>query len=143
MLSLIKNISDEHLSVMTTDDYILLSNVFQGKGIGQTDLERYRHLAELGIVKYTENGIELANGIRVDAQSIIPIDSQSIEAIDRKRLIIDCIAENGKATTSQISQYTGLSTTRVRQILQRLVADGSVVKGGNYRYTTYRLSDLE
>ncbi|MDR1157492.1 MAG: putative DNA binding domain-containing protein [Oscillospiraceae bacterium] len=71
MLSLIKNIGDEHLNAMTTDDYILLTNLFQSKEMGQTNLERYKHLAELEIVKYTESGIEFANGIRVDIQSTL------------------------------------------------------------------------
>jgi ATP-dependent DNA helicase RecG len=141
MLSLIKNIGDERLNAMTTDDYILLTDLFHGKELERIKRERFEHLSELGIVKHTENSIELANGIHVDTQLIKPIDNLSIDTIDRRRLIIDYVAANGQVTTLQISKFTNLSTMRVRQILQELAADGVVIKVGNYRYTTYKLKD--
>ena len=62
MLALIKKIGDKRLDVMTTDDYLLLSALFQSKNLSNIDPARFKHLAELEIVKYTELGIEPANG---------------------------------------------------------------------------------
>ena len=62
MLTMIKKIGDERLEAMTTDDYILLSKLFTGKGLGAIQESRFDHLLELGIIKYTELGLELVNG---------------------------------------------------------------------------------
>ena len=61
MLALMKQIGDERLEAMTTEDYLLLSNLFLGKGLTENDLPRFDHLAELEIVKYSERGVELVD----------------------------------------------------------------------------------
>ena len=62
MLQLIKKLGEELLSTMTTEDYILLGIAFTGKGLATIHPSRFDHLLELGIVKYTDLGIELING---------------------------------------------------------------------------------
>ena len=145
MLALVKKIGDERLEAMTTDDYILLSALFHSNGLNEIHPSRFEHLAELGIVRQTECGLELANGdltlvsdtLPINSQSIDSIDWQSIGSVDRKKIIAALIASNPKATSSQIAQLTKLSQTRVRSILQELVADDVIEKIGNYRYASY------
>jgi ATP-dependent DNA helicase RecG len=62
MLAMIKKLDDDKLDAMTTDDYLLLAALFRAKGLDDLQPSRFEHLAELEIVKYTEQGIELANG---------------------------------------------------------------------------------
>jgi ATP-dependent DNA helicase RecG len=77
MLVLIKQIGDERLDAMTTEDYVLLSKLFNGREFDITKPEQFAHLTELGIVKQTVNGIEFANGILTissDRQAIVASD---------------------------------------------------------------------
>ena len=67
---------------MTTDDYLFLSALFQGKNLSNVDPVRFKHLAELEIVKYAEHGIEPANGgviLIIGSQLPIGIDELPIE----------------------------------------------------------------
>jgi ATP-dependent DNA helicase RecG len=142
MLMLIKQIGDERLDVMTTEDYLLLSKLFSGKEIDRTTPEQFAHLTELGIVKQTEGGIEFANGlltISSDCQAIVASDWQSLETDDRKKQIVSFITENNNVTSAQLAKLTGLSQARIRAILQTLVTDGVITKVGNNRYATYEL----
>ncbi|MDR1272268.1 MAG: putative DNA binding domain-containing protein [Clostridiales Family XIII bacterium] len=152
MLSLIKKIGDERLDAMTTDDYILLANLFQDKGIGGIKPAKFDHLVELGIVKRTENSIEFANGgmgllarsangKTSDCQAIATSDWQSLETGDRKKQIVAFFTNDEKVTSSQLAKYTGLTQGRIRTILQGLVNDGVVVKVGDNRYASYRLNN--
>jgi DNA-binding GntR family transcriptional regulator len=52
-------------------------------------------------------------------------------------MIADFIKLNPKTTSSQIAKLTKLSPTRVRELLQELVADGVIEMIGNYRYASY------
>jgi ATP-dependent DNA helicase RecG len=74
MLTMIKKIGDERLEAMTTDDYILLSTLFHAKGLNDIHPSRFDHLAELGVVKQTERGLELVNGDLTIANNPSPID---------------------------------------------------------------------
>jgi ATP-dependent DNA helicase RecG len=47
MLSLIKSIEDKHLKAITTDDYLLSTNLFQGKDLAGIKPEKFEHLVEL------------------------------------------------------------------------------------------------
>ena len=149
MLAFVKKMNDEQLNSMTTDDYILLSAIFSKKGLADIQPSRFEHLVELGIVKHTEHGIELANGEltfvtnqpSINGQSTESVDWQSIGTADRKQTVSSFIASHQKATSSQIVQLTGLSPTRVREILQELVSDGVIEKIGNYRYATYAIKN--
>ena len=103
MLSFMKKLDDERLEALTTNDYILLGSLFQRKFITYNDQSQFDHLAELGIIKYTENGLELANGdIMLISEEkahyqatakrlssgypvIAPIDWQSVEANEQER----------------------------------------------------------
>ena len=72
-------------------------------------------------------------------QSTESVDWKLIGKDDRKQMIIDFIASNTKTTSSQIAKLTRLSQTRVRELLQELIADGVIEKIGNYRHTAYRV----
>ena len=142
MLTLIKRIGDERLEAMTTDDYLLLSALFHGKGLTDIDSSRFEHLAELEIVRYTERGIELSDSgltLSSDFQATVTSDWQSLEASDRKKQILSFISNNDKATSSQLAKFTGLTQGRVRTILQELSADGLIVKVGDNRYAYYAI----
>jgi ATP-dependent DNA helicase RecG len=150
MLSLIKSIEDEHLNAMTTEDYILLMNLFQSKDSGNINPEKFEHLIELGIIKRTETGLEFTNGVMSllterlhgkssDCQAIATVDEQSLEKGNRKKQILAFFSNADKVTSSQLAKYTGLTQGRIRTILQELVSGGVIVKVGNNRYTSYRL----
>ena len=144
MLTLMKKIGDERLEAMTTDDYLLLSALFTGKGLAEIDLSRFEHLAELEIVKYTEHGIELIDsGITLssDSQAIVLSDWQSLGASDRKKQVIAFISNNDKVTSSQLAKFTGLTQARIRMILQELVASDLIVKIGDNRYASYTIKN--
>jgi len=157
MLAHMKKLSDEQLISITKEDYSLLAAFYHGKGLEHIHASQYDHLAELGIVCHSEHGIELVDsGIMlllgiggqtlIDGQSTAnqrPISDQLIGANNKKQGILDYIAANGQVTSSHIAQYTGLSRTRVREILQELVTDGIVKKIGNYRYASYSLKNYE
>jgi len=140
MLTLIKKIGDERLEEMTTDDYLLLSALFHGKGLENIDPSKFENLAELGIVRYTERGIELSNGsltLSSEYQAHVTSNWQSLEVNDRKKQILAFIAKNDNTTPSQLAKFTGLTQGRIRSILQELSADGLIVKVGDNRYASY------
>ena len=154
MLTMIKKIGDERLEAMTTDDYVLLSMIFSGKGLADIQPARFEHLTELGIVKHTEQGLELINGglTLISDSDTTPMDFKAIpnlfssdcratETSDRKRQIIAFIADNSKATSSQLANFTGLTQGRVRTILQELAEDGVIAKIGDNRYASYALKN--
>ena len=140
MLTFIRKIDDELLNSMTTDDYLLLASLFRKKGTESIEPSRFKHLAELEIVRLTERGIELINDdtiLPIDYQSTATDDWQSIDTGDRKKQILAFIANNDKVTTSQLAKLTGLTQGRIRTILQELASDGFIEKVGNYRHTSY------
>jgi len=62
---------------------------------------------------------------------------EAVEPSDRKKQITEFIIINGKATSSQLSEYTGLTQVRVRAILKELVDCGTVTKVSDNRYAYY------
>ncbi|MDR1051739.1 MAG: putative DNA binding domain-containing protein [Deltaproteobacteria bacterium] len=150
MLSLIKSIEDEHLNAITTDDYILLMNLFQGKDLGDIKPEKFEHLLELKILKRTDAGFEFRNGVMSvlteilngkssDCQATSTVDWQSLAKGQIKKQILSFISNEDKVTSSQLAKYTGLTRGRIRTILQELVSDGVIAKVGDNRHTSYRL----
>ena len=142
MLAFISKVNEERLEKMTTSDYLSLLLLFTQNGDVKIDHTHYEHLAELGIVRFMENGIELINNetiLPIDCQSTATVDWQSIEPNDRQRHILEFMASNGSVTTAQLAKITGLTQGRVRTILQELAVKGFVEKNGDYRYTTYKL----
>jgi ATP-dependent DNA helicase RecG len=162
MLALIKGIDDEQLDAMTTDDYILLRTLFLGKDITDVSQSRFEHLAELGIIRYTEYGMELVDGDKtlMIYEKILPYkhsrpslsnDKQAIakrlqgdchenEECDRKKHITAFIEDNGIATSSQIANFIGLTQGYMRTLLRKLASDGVIKKIGDKRYTYYILA---
>ena len=69
MLAFINKIDYIRLNAMTTDDYLLLGSLFTRNGHERYDRAQFGHLAELEIVRYTEQGIELVNN-----GTVLPID---------------------------------------------------------------------
>jgi predicted HTH transcriptional regulator len=131
---------------MTTEDYLLLASLFRKKGTESIEPSRFKHLAELEIVKFTERGIELINNdtiLPIDYQSTATDDWQSIDTGDRKKQILAFIVNNDKVTTSQLAKLTGLTQGRIRTILQELASDGFIDKIGNYRHTSYIIKNYK
>lgn len=166
MLSLMKNVDEERLDELTTDDYLLLASLFTSKGLDNIDITKYEHLVELGILEITKDGIEFLNNnktisiktqselnrksndcqstvnqLPIDCQSTAAVDKQSIDIFDRKKQILTFITEHNKATTAQLSEFVGLTPGRVRTILQELAADEMIVKVGDYRHTHYKIKN--
>ncbi|MCL2766387.1 MAG: winged helix-turn-helix domain-containing protein, partial [Peptococcaceae bacterium] len=53
------------------------------------------------------------------------------------------ILDNGEATSAQLAKLTGLTQGRVRAILQKLVADGIIIKVGDNRFASYRIKNKD
>jgi ATP-dependent DNA helicase RecG len=143
MLSFISKVPDERLEAMTTNDYISLASLFVKNGNAQIDRAELEHLAELGIVRFTDSGIELINGdttLPIDCQSTATVDWQSIGTSDRQRQILEYMAVNNITTTTQLAKVIGLTQGRIRTLLQELVIKGYIEKDGDYRYATYKLT---
>jgi len=144
MILLLNEIGTDRLSVMTTDDYLLLSALFREEDLRGVDPTRFNHLAELKIVKYSEYGVEPANGgviLAIGAQSAETADKPPIENNGKTQQVFHLIVENKIATSSQIADFTGLSQRRVREILNDLIAKGLVTKTGNYRHASYSIKN--
>ena len=119
--------------------YVILT--LTGKVIDSNMLAFIRKMDEEQLNSMTTVGyLQLASQFAsIGSQSTATVDWQSIETSDRKIQILAFMAENGKVTTSQLAEFIGLTQGRVRTILQELVADGVVIKVGDYRHTKYEL----
>jgi predicted HTH transcriptional regulator len=145
LLSFISKVNEERLEAMTTGDYLSLLLLFTKNGNAIIDHAQFEHLAELGIMRFMENGIELINNestFPIDCQSTATVDWQSIEPNDRQRQILEFMVSNVSVTTAQLAKITGLTQGRIRTILQELTVKGFVEKDGDYRYTTYKLKKI-
>ena len=146
MLALLKEIGMDRLNVMTTDDYLLLSALFREEDLRGVDPARFKHLAELEIVKYSEHGVEPANGgviLAIGNQSATIADKMPIENTDRKQRVLDYMANHDNVTTAELADYLGLSQRTVRNILKELVENGFVDRVDNYRHAKYALKNTE
>jgi len=143
MLALLNEIGADRLNIMTTDDYLLLSALFREEDLRSVDTARFKHLAELEIVRYSEHGVEPANGgviLAIGVPSAVIADGTPIESDDKIHQILNFITRNGNTTSIQLANHTGLSQRRIREILYTLISDGLIVKIGNYRHAKYMLN---
>ncbi|MCL2078954.1 MAG: putative DNA binding domain-containing protein [Oscillospiraceae bacterium] len=146
MLALLKEIGNDRLSVMTTDDYLLLSALFREEDLRAVDPARFKHLAELEIVKFSEHGVEPSNGgviLVIGGQSATIADRLPIENADRTQRVVDYMANHDNVTTAQLADYLGLSQRTVRNILKELLENGLVDRMGNYRHAKYILKNAK
>ena len=134
---------------LTTEGYILLSVFFHRKRYAELHRSGFGHLADLGLVTFTERGIELVNnGITLladenDLHIVVgngaalssnspstsnrsPIASQSIEQAmgrrltsDREKQVIAFMTKNGKAASSQSLGLTQVRMWAIRTALPR------------------------
>jgi ATP-dependent DNA helicase RecG len=139
MLSMIKKIGDETLAKMTTDAYVLLSTLFADRNIGDIQLERFAHLAQLGIVEKTATGVNLKNGESLSVAN----RSLSVVTTDRKNAVIEFLKNNGQAKVHDLVDIVGLSDGRVRALLREMTAEGTLEKVGDKRYASYKLREKE
>jgi predicted HTH transcriptional regulator len=142
MLALLKEIGADRLNVMTTDDYLLLSALFREEDLRGVDRTRFKHLAELEIVKYSEYGVEPANGgviLAIGNQSATIADKMPIENADRQQCILNYMTNHETVTTKQLADLLGLSQRTVRNIMKELVGDGLVDTIDTYRHAKYAL----
>ena len=146
MLALLKEIGNDRLSVMTTDDYMLLGALFREEDLRDVDPVRFKHLAELEIVKFSKHGVEPANGgviLLIGGQSAASADGAPIESEDKSQQILLYFENNENATSAQLADYMGLSQRRVREILNLLMNEDLVVRTGNYCHAKYILKNTE
>ena len=146
MLALLKEIGNDRLSVMTTDDYLLLSALFREEDLRGVDPVRFKHLSELEIVKFSEHGVEPSNGgviLVIGNQSATIADRLPIENADRKQRVVDYMANHDNVTTAQLADYLGLSQRTVRNILKELMETGFVDRVDSYRHAKYILKNAE
>jgi predicted HTH transcriptional regulator len=146
MLALLKEIGTHRLNVMTTDDYLLLSALFLEEDLRGVDPARFKHLAELEIVKHSAHGVEPANGgviLAIGNQSATVADKMPIENADRNQRVLDYMVCHAHVTTAQLAEYLKLSQRTVRNILKELVGKGLVVQVDSYRHAKYALKNKE
>ena len=144
MLALMQQISEEKLDVMSTDDYLLLGAIYRGEDIRGVDTSRFNHLAELEILKYTEHGVEPANGgviLAIGNQSAIIADKIPIKNADRNQRVLEYMANHETITTSELAEYLGLSPRTVRNILKELIDEDKIEKLDSYRHAKYVLKN--
>jgi ATP-dependent DNA helicase RecG len=146
MLALLKEIGTDRLNVMTTDDYLLLSALFREEDLRGVEPIRFKHLAELEIVRYSEHGVEPANGgviLAIGNQSATVADKMPIENTDRKQRVLDYMSNHDNVTTAQLADYLGLSQRTVRNTLKELMENGSVDRLDSYRHAKYALKNTD
>ena len=139
MLSLIKKLDEDKLKSMTTDDYILLAALYCGKGIdNKTQVSRFDHLVELGIVKHTEFGIKPVNGDLTLAlnndgvndgantpddgvnDGVNSPDDGVNDGVNRQTQIIFALKENPKITIKQLSLQLGVSKSTIERAIKSM-----------------------
>ena len=146
MLALMKQIDEKKLDVMSTDDYLLLGAIYRGEDMRGIDPARFKHLAELEIIKFSEHSVEPANGgviLAIGNQSATIADKMPIENADRKQHILDYMTNHENVTTNQLADYLGLSQRTIRNVLKELVDDGLAVRLDSYRHAKYALRNTE
>ena len=72
-------------------------------------------------------------------KSAIKNDKPAIEKVDRNSIILHYLEQNEKGKNSDFAKLLGLSSPRVREILQSLVDENLIEKHGKNRYTYYTI----
>ena len=84
--------------------------------------------------------MELTFGKIGDKKSVIKIgDKKSAINAKMKETIIVYLTDHIEAKTSSIAEYIGLKSSRTRDYLNELIAEGIVVSVGSNRNRIYRL----
>ena len=143
MLALMKQIGEEKLDVMSTDDYLLLSALFREEDLRSIDPARFNHLIELEIVKYSEHGIGPVNGgvmFNIGTLSEPSSDKVPINGSDKEQEIIDFMAERDYVTTAELAGFLGISQRSVLKLFKKLENKGfKAVKSGGNKNAKYKL----
>ncbi|MCL2020497.1 MAG: putative DNA binding domain-containing protein [Oscillospiraceae bacterium] len=95
MLALIKKTDEELLDSMTTDDYVLLSALYQGENLSDYKQSQFEHLVELGIITHTELDKKQAENGRKQSET----GSKSAE---NKQKTSSKQAENGSKSAENV-----------------------------------------
>jgi len=76
-------------------------------------------------------------------KDILSVANRSLSVIttDRKQNVISFIETNGKAVVSDIAGVVNLIDGRVKALLREIVADDTIEKIGDKRYTHYILKN--
>ncbi|MDR2570855.1 MAG: putative DNA binding domain-containing protein [Oscillospiraceae bacterium] len=168
MLALIKQIDEEKLNVMSTDDYLLLGSIFREEDLRGVPLDRFEHLIELEIVKFSKQGVEPANGgiiLTIGTQSEpnfdeIPIqdsdkdefigslseaasDKIPINTLDKQKIVLEYMAKVDYITTAMIAEQLNISQRAALNILKKLIEKGFVSKSGSNRNAKYSFFDVD
>ena len=146
MLALMKQIGEDKLNVMSTDDYLLLGAIFREEDLRSVDPVRFKHLAELEIVKYSEHGVEPVNGgviLAIGTLSDPSSDKVPINGSDRHQLILEYMSKRDYVTTAELAEPLGISQRSVLKILKKLMDNGLVVRSGSNRDARYLLKDAD
>ena len=144
MLALVKQIDEKKLDVMSTNDYLLLGAIYRGEDMRGIDPTRFNHLAELEIIKYSEHGVEPANGgviLAIGTLSELSSDKVPINGSDKTEIIVEHMAKHNFSTTAELSKLLGISQRSVLKILKKLIEDTLVVKSGGNRDAKYSLKN--
>ena len=123
-----------------------MSALFREEDLRGFDPVRFKHLAELEIVKYSEHGVEPANGgviLAIGGQSATVADRMPIENADRKQRVVDYMANHDNVTTAELADYLGLSQRTVRNILTELMENGFVDRVDSFRHAKYALKNAD
>jgi len=142
MLAFVRKIDDARLNAMTTNDYLLLSSLFTQNGHKRIDRAQFEHLAELEIIRLTENGIELAGSditTLIGTLSELDSDKVPINGSDKQVIIWEYLAKHDFVTSAELAELFGISQRSVLKILKKLMDNGSVLKTGSNRDAKYSL----
>lgn len=142
MLELMQQISGEKLNVMSTEDYLLLGAIYRGEDMRGMDPIQFKHLEELEIIKYSEHGVEPANGgviLAIGTLSDPDSDKVPINGSDKHHLILEYMVDRDFVTTAELSVLLNVSQRSILKILEKLIADKLVVKSGGNRDAKYAL----
>ena len=154
MLAMVKKIGDEVLEKMTTDDYILLSKLFIGKGLDGIQLEQFAHLAELGIVEQTADGVKLPNGGSVSiANRLLSAENKAQNKAQNLRFdcalneheaaVIECLTNHPTATQIEISKSIGKSRRTVQDAFASLKTKGIISNSGTKQKPHWNVNQPE
>jgi ATP-dependent DNA helicase RecG len=151
MLQLIKKLGEETLDTITTEDYLLLTSAFTGKGLAEIHPSRFDHLMELGIVKQTEFGIELINGdltlaldndvstkdLDVPINVLIKdVDVPINVPIKRREMILKALSLNPTLTAEELAEILSVTIKTIRRDITILKDNGCIRREGS-RKTGY------
>jgi ATP-dependent DNA helicase RecG len=146
MLALMKQIGEEKLDIMSTDDYLLLSAIFREEDLRNIDPARFNHLIELEIVKYSEHGIGPANGgvvLAIGTLSEPSSDKVPINGSDKEQIMISFMTERDFVTTAELAELLGVSQRTVLKMFKKLEENGyKAVKSGGNRDAKYKLQKI-